>query len=209
VQRVTGFFSEADAVIADPKPHIAGIALEFLDVAFACFSKSVESRQDAHSLIAVDTTNIGTGRRSKDDLLHSGSLQRRSSVERPNSARISSWGMPWPGCSAIHAFDAATALRSCSVSSSSSMGAFAIARDTGSSIVSISPIMAETWLGASRSISLCACCFGLVTVETIAFVFTLKCAASRFPSYRGRSDLIASGNRSSSSRARSAAMPPR
>src|ERR1017187_7942871 len=66
----------------------------------------MQSREDAHCGIAINLADIGACWQSKDDLLHAVSRQRlRSSPEMPNSARMSSWGMPSPGCCAIQAFE--------------------------------------------------------------------------------------------------------
>src|SRR5881296_2900323 len=65
--------------------------------------------------------------------------------------------MPWPPCCSNQALDSATAWRSCSLSGSSSTGALAIARETGSSMASSRPTTALTWRGAKRSISSWAC----------------------------------------------------
>jgi hypothetical protein len=110
VEGVRRFFREANAVVADAEPQLAGVALQLLDVALARLREAVESREDAHCRIAVDLADISACRKGKDNSLHAGFRQRlRSSPEWPNSARMSSWGMPSPGCCAIQAFEAATA----------------------------------------------------------------------------------------------------
>jgi hypothetical protein len=52
VQGVLRFFSKADAVVADAKSQLAGVALHLLDVAFARLSEAVESSKDAHGGVA-------------------------------------------------------------------------------------------------------------------------------------------------------------
>lgn len=107
---VLRFFGEADAVVADTQPQVTGVTLDLLDVAFAPLGEAMESGEDAHGGVAIDAAEIGARRNGKDDLLHIAFRQRlTSSLESPNSATMSSWGIPSPGCCAIQDFEVATA----------------------------------------------------------------------------------------------------
>jgi len=109
-ESVRRVFREADAVVSNAKAQLAWVALQLLDVAFTRFGEPVESCKDAHGGVSVNAAEFSPRRDGEDDLLHAGCRQRfRSSAERPNSATISSWGMPSPGCCAIQALEAETA----------------------------------------------------------------------------------------------------
>jgi hypothetical protein len=106
----SGSFGEANAIVANARAKVMGLGVQLLNVALASLREAVESRQDAHGRLAVDLADVGACRNGKDNFLHAGYRQcNGSSPERPNSASMSSWGIPSLGCCVIQAFEAATA----------------------------------------------------------------------------------------------------
>ena len=64
---VLRLFGEADAVVADAKAELFGIALQLLDVSFAGLGEAVESGKNPHGVGAAD---IGAGWGRPVDQLH-------------------------------------------------------------------------------------------------------------------------------------------
>src|SRR2546429_115432 len=156
---------EEKPVVADAKSEFFH-SLECLYVALARIREAMQGGENAHGGGLVQPADIGLGRFSPDDALHVGSLKRSiSSWVIPSSARTCSWGIP--GLCFSHCRASAIAFSSSAVSGSSSTGALAMARETGSSMASSRPTTAVTWRGARRSISSWAC--SLVSAIVIFF----------------------------------------
>jgi hypothetical protein len=67
---VVGFFSEAEAVIADAEAQLSGLSLKLLDVALAGLGEAMERGEDAHGGVAVETADVGAGTLGPGDFLH-------------------------------------------------------------------------------------------------------------------------------------------
>jgi hypothetical protein len=74
VETVFRFFGKSQAVIAYAEPHFSRIALELLNVALAGFGKAMKSSENSHGIRSVHAANIGTCKRSEDNLLHANSV---------------------------------------------------------------------------------------------------------------------------------------
>jgi len=68
-QGVVRFCGEADAVVADAEAQLAGLSLEFFEVALARFGEAKERAEDAHGSIAIETADVGAGALGPDDIL--------------------------------------------------------------------------------------------------------------------------------------------
>jgi hypothetical protein len=92
---VVGLLGKADAVITNMKTQLVAFTLEFLDITFAGFGETVERREDAHSGLAVQATNVRTGTLRPYDIHYDYSrCLLQSFGVRPKSASTSSWEIP-------------------------------------------------------------------------------------------------------------------
>src|SRR5205807_6650405 len=141
---------EEEPVVTDAEPEFFS-SLACLYVAFAGIRKAVQGGENAHGGGLVQAADIGLSRFRPDDALHFGFLKRSiSSWVIPSSANTCSCGIPWLCLN--HSRARSSAFASSGVIGSSSMGALAMARETGSSMGSSKPTTEEGCGGGSRSI---------------------------------------------------------
>ena len=87
--------SKADAIGTHPETKLARPSLKALDVPQTRLREPMESGEDAHGCVSVQAADVPTSLLGKDDCLHVDCLESsRSLTARPNSARISSNGIP-------------------------------------------------------------------------------------------------------------------
>ena len=152
-------FDEAHPIVADAQPQIRFYTLQSPNIACAGFGELLECGEDAHgggSIQPAERRNVPL--RTRVCVARSGYRSFSSSGFTLNSERTSSCAMPAGFC-VNQRFDRSTASRSASLWGSSSAGAFAIARETGSVMASSMPTTAESCRGPSRSMRLWACSF--------------------------------------------------
>lgn len=119
---------EEHAVITTAKTVAGERRFEFLHVASAVSQLAIYAVENLHRGFTGDSAEIGTGLGRPD---HSDPLGRWrfGHLSRPNSCRMSSWGMSSPRASEARARSSAAAVSG--VISSSSTGADASERDSG------------------------------------------------------------------------------
>ena len=120
----------------------------------------MQGGEDTHCGRFVESTDVSAGELSPYDSFHVDFMKRSSSSGvMPRSAKTCSCGIGLLCFS--HSLASLKAFSSLGSRGSSSVGALAIARETGSSILSSNPTTAEACLGASLSINSCARRFSL------------------------------------------------
>jgi len=184
INRAIGRERKPHPVISDSQPQFPGLTLQGFYVAFASFGKPQECGKDAHGCSSIQATDVQACRFRPEDDRHRQRFRLAALLDRRlNSATTFSWGIPRPARWLNHSFDSATERRSDSVSGSSSTGAFATARETGSRSASSIPTTAETWLGAKRSINSWACCFPLEELTGMERLSSFTSFTSVFVAY--------------------------
>lgn len=155
LKRIFGFLREANSIVADAQPEFARQALQFPYISVTGLGEPMQRREDAHGRVAVESSHIGSGRFRPVDLSHVAyfSCCLKLFGVRPKSESTSSCEMEFPPDRSNQAFESRTFAFSSSLSGSSSIGAFAIARETGSKMASSNTTTALSCVGASRSIS--------------------------------------------------------
>jgi len=119
---------EEYALVAAAKTEAGVRRLEFLHVAGAVRQVAIHAVENLHRGFAVDGAEIDAALGRPDDGDPLGRF-RFGHLSRPNSRRMSSWGMPSPRASEARARSIAAAVSG--VISSSSTGAEASERDSG------------------------------------------------------------------------------
>jgi hypothetical protein len=145
---------EKHSIISATQPEASHRLLESLHVTGPALKIAIHAVKNLESLLAVDCTEIRAGfhRPYKSDTFRRCPLGH---FFKPNSRRISSWGMLSPRASAARARSrAATAS---GVSSSSSTKACASERERGSTMTSSRVRTAFSFSSGNRSSSACAC----------------------------------------------------
>jgi hypothetical protein len=155
---------EADAIVANAEAELGRFdILKAFHIAFASGEITSNDMQNTKCGSLVDSAEVGLGLVSSGNLLGHGywpgawgssgvrPMRAKSSPVSPNSANTSSWGMG--SLFFNQALESATARVSSSLIGSSSKGALAKLRATGSSIIFKRPTTAETWPGAMESIN--------------------------------------------------------
>ena len=121
-----------EPVIGDAEAEFIA-SLKRLHVTLARLSEALQGGKDTHGGGLIEAADIGLGRLGPDNPLHRALLQRSISFwVIPSSANTCSLGMP--SLCFRHSQDSSSALISSAVSGSSSTGAWAMARATGSAI---------------------------------------------------------------------------
>jgi hypothetical protein len=72
LERILGFVSEADTIVADPKAQLTGVSPQLLDIPFTGRREPVESGEDTHGCSAVDPAEVSARGGSPNDPLHGG-----------------------------------------------------------------------------------------------------------------------------------------
>src|SRR5664280_1775546 len=145
---------EKYAVVAATQPKASSRRLELLDVTGAAGQVTIQAVKNLHRGLAVNRSKIGTSLRGPDDRypLRCGLIAH---FVRPNSRRISEWGIFSPLASDERARSSAAAVSD--VISSSSTGTDASERPSGSTIASSSTRTAFSFSAGSLSSNAWAC----------------------------------------------------